>query len=370
MSESYLASGPSASIAQDIGRAIRDGELQPGERLTPIRALASRYGVSFGAARNAVAMLENQGLVYRRQGSGTYVADQPSEATGNQQVYLMLRSRDHLYSHLFENLVERLQEAGCMAVRIGWVQDRGLEQLDNILNVCRQQPPRALVTQWEVGGLDELLDSVAPANVARIATFRRRESLPRGWSSVNPNRSMACELAIEHVLSRQQERIGVVIPAVATNPMESTAGEGGCGVTPECVYMRTLLSKAGVTTPLQVHHNLEGPGKDCDPMWSGNTERLCEWLSSPQRPTAVVGDDFCVMAVKVAAEHVGLRVPDDLFVVGFGNTPWAEVGGFSSVCYRVEAIAARIAELVMLPPDEDEVIERHILVAPRLVERA
>jgi GntR family transcriptional regulator len=59
------------ALRQDIAK------LRPGDRLPSEAALCERFGVSRMTARGAVQRLEEQGLVYRVQGAGTFVADAP-----------------------------------------------------------------------------------------------------------------------------------------------------------------------------------------------------------------------------------------------------------------------------------------------------
>jgi GntR family transcriptional repressor for pyruvate dehydrogenase complex len=64
-----------ASDAADHVRGlIRDGALQPGDRLPAERELASRLGVSRPTLREAVRALVVMGLLESRQGAGTFVA--------------------------------------------------------------------------------------------------------------------------------------------------------------------------------------------------------------------------------------------------------------------------------------------------------
>lgn len=60
---------------------IRGGGLGPGGRLPPERALCTRLGAGRRAVRRALAALEAEGLVWRRQGKGTF-AGQPAEPIG------------------------------------------------------------------------------------------------------------------------------------------------------------------------------------------------------------------------------------------------------------------------------------------------
>jgi GntR family transcriptional regulator len=61
-------------ILDEIRSRIETGTLKPGIRLESERELAVRCGVSLMTARHAMKELENEGLVSRRVGAGTYVA--------------------------------------------------------------------------------------------------------------------------------------------------------------------------------------------------------------------------------------------------------------------------------------------------------
>lgn len=64
-----------STIAALLRRQIDDGMLVPGEQLPSQQALAARYQVALVTIRQAVELLEGEGLVKRRHGSGTYVSD-------------------------------------------------------------------------------------------------------------------------------------------------------------------------------------------------------------------------------------------------------------------------------------------------------
>ncbi len=64
------------TIAGLLRRQIQDGLLSPGERLPSLQALAARYEVAVVTVRQAVQLLEEEGLLRRKQGSGTFVADE------------------------------------------------------------------------------------------------------------------------------------------------------------------------------------------------------------------------------------------------------------------------------------------------------
>jgi len=74
-------------IAEALIRRIGAGLMADGVRLAPERAMADDWGVAVGTLRKALAILETQGLLVRRQGSGNYVRHRP----GVRSVYGLFR---------------------------------------------------------------------------------------------------------------------------------------------------------------------------------------------------------------------------------------------------------------------------------------
>ncbi|MFF5104760.1 GntR family transcriptional regulator [Streptomyces sp. NPDC000134] len=60
-------------IADDLRRAIRAGELAPGDKLPAETELAARYRRSVPTVQNALRVLTEEGLIDRRHGRGTFV---------------------------------------------------------------------------------------------------------------------------------------------------------------------------------------------------------------------------------------------------------------------------------------------------------
>lgn len=73
------AGGGAGAIAARLRRAIRGGVYGDGQRLPPERQLAAELAVSRGTVREALGMLESDGLVRRRVGSGTFATFRPQE---------------------------------------------------------------------------------------------------------------------------------------------------------------------------------------------------------------------------------------------------------------------------------------------------
>src|SRR5215218_7141828 len=68
---------PSRRIADELRRAILAGELAPGALLPSERALAREHGTARNTARQAIAILQAEGLVEAEHGRGVFVRRRP-----------------------------------------------------------------------------------------------------------------------------------------------------------------------------------------------------------------------------------------------------------------------------------------------------
>ena len=71
-------------IADGLLDQIEAGQLSPGDRLPPERELSEKLGVNRLTLRRALRVLEGQGLLVRRQGAGTYIAEPKIERQAGQ----------------------------------------------------------------------------------------------------------------------------------------------------------------------------------------------------------------------------------------------------------------------------------------------
>ena len=58
-------------LSQELERAIREGDIKPGDRIEAEVELAARLGLSRPTVRQAIQDLVNKGLLVRRRGVGT-----------------------------------------------------------------------------------------------------------------------------------------------------------------------------------------------------------------------------------------------------------------------------------------------------------
>ena len=114
-------------------RGIKDGLMVPGAKLPNERDLAQQLNTSRTAVRSALAMMERQGLVRRRVGSGTYLTDDAHD------VFLRMdqtNAANHEAVPSFAEIVEGrlLFEPAMMHLVVSRVQDHEVAEMRRSLD--------------------------------------------------------------------------------------------------------------------------------------------------------------------------------------------------------------------------------------------
>ncbi len=90
----------SQSVVRQIESLILKGILRPGERLPSERELSERLGVSRPSLREAVADLQERGLLATRAGAGIYVADVLGSAFSDALIRLFASHTDAVFDYV------------------------------------------------------------------------------------------------------------------------------------------------------------------------------------------------------------------------------------------------------------------------------
>ncbi len=184
-----------------LGQRIRDG-LYPGGAVFPSEfALAKQFGVSRVTVRRSLALLEQDGLVLRRRGVGTFVSTTPLET--------------HPISGMIENLITigfeteaRLLSygpdptapsfvAGALGLKNGIVPVR----LDRLR--LHRGSPFSLSSIWLAPELGALIDPIELGDKTTVATLERA-----GIRSTSAEQTITATLADHHVGAQLEVPLG------------------------------------------------------------------------------------------------------------------------------------------------------------------
>lgn len=341
---------------EKVRRAIVDGTWPVGGRIPPEPNLAEKYGVSINTVRRAVGDLVGDGILERRQGSGTYVLKIPLIPGGDARlVGMLVPSTAYFYPRIIQGAERTLSASNVSMLltsseysvsserdQIARLLDSGVEGLILVPNLHLIDHAQRYV--------DSLRELPAPFVFAE-----RKPPAPEPDDSVSyvvTDHAAGAYTALRHLHNLGHRRIGFL-----GRERTGTAGEVSMGF--EAALIRLGLKRIGDAVVRL-------------PQWGAGeiTDYLDRCRAS--RVTAVFchGDEDAARLVS-DAKRAGLSVPGDLAVIAYddevahlGDTPLTsvappktEVGGESA-----RVLLQRLSDPTFPP-------QRTVLL-PRLVVRA
>ncbi|WP_342239825.1 LacI family DNA-binding transcriptional regulator [Inquilinus sp. OTU3971] len=177
-----------------------------------------------------------------------------------------------------------------------------------------------------------------------------------GFDTVNNDDRAGAAAVVDHLVAAGHRRIGFL-------GLEASSARE---INPARVRRESYIEA-------MARHELETA--IVDTRWSPDSmhERghAAEWLSRPDRPTAIFAwTDKVAIAVLAAADDLGLRVPDDLAVVGYDNSWVAALPQLSLTSVDQDAVTlGRTATDLLIDRIDGRRSEHHAVTTPQLIVR-
>jgi LacI family transcriptional regulator len=200
---------------------------------------------------------------------------------------------------------------------------------------------------------DSRLDVLLERNIPVVAVDRRPKRHEDAVDSVTVDNELGARQAVEHLLAAGARRIACV-----TGPARvSTASERVTG------YQRALKAGGRKVDPDLVRR--------ADFKEDGGYAATRTLLSARKKPDALfVANNLMTLGALRAVREAGLRVPEDVLLVGFDDAPWTTLVSpqLTVVAQPTHDIGRHAARLLAtasagLPP-------RHVVLPPTLLVRA
>lgn len=322
-----------------IKQELSDGKFAANEKLPPLRTMVKTYGEGLGAVRQAVLRLQIEGRVKARQGSGIY-------ATSPLQPQLRTVLLAPLQGHVWDSLAKAFVRA------FGTQEALSLEL--EALEGAPDEISARLTRRIEKGRIDVLMFSDYPQCITdvvgrlkdKVHLFGIYNIIPVGplveCGRVVSDWQHGHRLAVNHLMDIGCRNILILSNAVGY------AQEDECS---------RIIRRSGLDATMHVVRPM--PGEDHVKMTMGVLRE------HPEIDGIFSLTDYRLAGLLPSLLQNGYRIPDDLALVGYYNTPWSQLAGqeLTSVSTKPDEIASEACRLISSGLlDEERIIKPELIV--------
>lgn len=193
------------AVVEQIEGMINRGEMKPGDALPSERGLTSRLGVSRGVLSQAFRVLEEDGIIEVRPGSGRVVRSVPLECDENTQVVRLLERaaimdllevRDALERKIVELACERTTQAE-------------IDRVDQVLQRCGNTLDVGLDEEFHLAVADAT-HNVVFSNMLRLSLSLLRKTRERTLKKPSNKQAMLNEHRAIYEAIRKRDKQAAV----------------------------------------------------------------------------------------------------------------------------------------------------------------
>lgn len=338
-------------LAHEIRRRVRQGEFQIGQQIPGEHALSRDYHMSVGTVKRAMMELVREGILQRKRGSGTFVADPDQTRTGTIALYSgrwFNPFDDEILFHVCAGIAEACRERGINLLfhsaedldrqsPAGYAEDLLKHQCDGIL--CVGGVRREIVR--------ELVDRLP---VVTVAAWPHGKLAP----AIFADEPGAIALATRHLAARGRRRIALAAdsePGFSAGDAVAAAYRGALDEA-GLPYDERLVSMRDRATPPQHRYPQDPPSR----FWIDR--RVLEGADALVAGSLSFGRNGYALA-----EELGRTIGDDLAVVCVMDSRWAEsarpaVTTVNFLSERVGRTAVELLEEITRRPKGPELVRR------------
>jgi GntR family transcriptional regulator of arabinose operon len=327
-------------LKEKIKEEIINNELQPGDKLSTELKLMSEYEISRITVVKALSQLDSEGVIYRIQGKGTFVKGNKPVLKKEEVVGLIMPTTGHIYESLSKKIIHGLTDHHyfCIIIDYNGENRNSIKKIKSLID----RHPAILIIQGISKFPFNFLDNY-PGKVIFLQNFEAEKRLPRARYILS-DYFAGGRLVAEYFLSLGYEKIiFYTYPIFPDQKSQLNLIEGA-----KSVFREKNISEKNFIIFI-------------------DEESILNTLKTEQKSMAIFCDgDHRAKLIYKTAEKLNLRIPEDISIVGYNNTPWCEIfkPNLTSVSIREKELADYVIEEII-----DKNTNKEIILKPKLIIR-
>ena len=326
------------------------------EKIKSIRELAGEFQVSKLTIQQAISNLTLQRILRSEHGRGTFVVPRHEQSAGSKLVGVLMNTTGDLNAPLSNSVLQQLQSLGYYPVVLDTSNHtKDSPELPRRLGELINSDPCGII----VNGMSDM-DSAEILNlldrVKNVVIVLSHNPKYKGDAlQVLSDSVWGHYIGVKHLLELGHRNI-LIIPSSSILHSRVVESLKGCQKAFEEFGMEWDLDKRFIAS-----------GNEQE-----NMGKMVKLLSSKGRPTAVFSSiDYYAVLIYRAAAKAGLKIPEDLSVVGYFNTHWAEQlePHMTSVSVKETEIGRCAVDELFGPNASESGKKKKIVFKPELIVR-
>lgn len=321
-------------IVKWIQEKIENGELKSGNKLYSENELSEMFHMSRQTVRHAIAVLEQQNLLTRIQGSGTYISSTCfSGASGNRTMNIAVIST-YVDSYIFPNIIkgiEKILSKHDYMVQIAFTNNKIERERDIMQNILEKNNIDGLIVEATKSALPnpniEFYNQIKERGIPIIFFNSYYPGL--NMPHVALNDKLMGKKVTKYLIAKGHRKIAAIFKA-----------DDGQGHLRYAGYVEAMLEadiKLNDTNIIWLDTEYVRDLKDEKKQILARIEG-CTAVFCYNDEIAFLLEDIC--------QKEGIRIPEDLSIVGIDNSELAELSDipFSSISHPMEKLGIKVAE--------------------------
>jgi GntR family transcriptional regulator of arabinose operon len=348
-----------AQLVAYLRARINDGTLPPGAQLPPELALVRDHNMSRNTVRQALGTLVHEGLLERVQGRGTFVRNARTSAapsTFEKRIGVVLTySDDQLNMELLIGIDQAAKSRGYQ-VSFSYSEERPSQQARDVERLRSDHVAGMIIFPLSNETDNPIVAHLQSDDVPIVLVDRYLSD--RLTDCVVADNFAGGYRATEHLLILGHTRIAFFF--LCNADLRTTS------VRDRWQGYRAALHDHGV--PYDQRLIVADPGKSI----VADDDSFARYIGGPERPSAIcLVNDIQAPVLFNVAHRLGLRIPDDLAVVGFDDLSFAAHlhPPLTTVAQPRKEIGSRAALLLIDRIEGDKEPAKHIVLPSTLVVR-